>query len=222
MGYFDYYLAFMLLSYALHRPWVMVGVLVFILFRPWIPDPWIILKSLGRIRSLERQIAMNPANVTARRDLAELWIARLRPKRAIELLDEARARDPKDAELLYLTGLARHRAGDSAGALDPLVEAVAIEPKLRWGEPYLVAAEALAALDRLEEAEDALERFIFTNSSSVQGQVLLADVRKKRGDRDGARAALDSALSTWSQIPGYRRRTEIGWWLRAHAARLFN
>ncbi len=218
MGYFGYYLAWILLTYALHRPWVMAGALLFFLLRPWIPDPWIVLKSLGRIRSLETQIAANPANITARRDLAELWMERLRPGRALELLDEARKRAPRDAELLYLTGLARARSGDPEGALEPLVEAVAIEPRLRYGEPYRTAAEILLRLERHEEAEDALERFIGTNSSSIHGQVLLADVRKRRGDREGARKALDEAFSTWAQIPAYRRRAELGWWCRAHIA----
>lgn len=221
MGYWLYYLALIFLGYALQRPWVMVGVLVFFVLRPYIPDPWVLLKTLGRMRALDAQIAANPANITARRDLAVAWLERMRPRRALQLLDEARRRDPDDAELLYLTGVARLRSGDPEGALEPLVKAVEIDPKVRFGEPYLAAAEALEKLGRLEEAEDALERYVHSNSSSVQGFVLLADVRRRRGDREGAEKALHEALSTWSQVPGYRRRAELGWWLRAQLARLW-
>jgi predicted Zn-dependent protease len=221
MGYWLYYLVLIFLGYALHRPWVMAGVLVFFILRPFIPDPWVLVKTFGQMRALDAQIAANPANVTARRDLAVKWLERLRPRRALELLDEARQRDPDDPELLYLTGIARMRSGDAEGALGPLVKAVEIDPRMRFGEPYLVAAEALVALGRLEEAEDALERYVHANSSSVQGFARLSDVRRRRGDREGARKALGEALATWSQVPGYRRRAELGWWLRAQLARLW-
>jgi predicted Zn-dependent protease len=221
MGYWTYYLAWIALTYALHRPWMMVGVLVFFVLRPFIPDPFVLARTWGRIRTLDAQISANPANVTARRDLAEIWLERMRPRRALALLDEARARTPADAELLYLTGLARLRSGDAAGALDPLVQAVEVDPRVRFGEPYLVAAEALLSLDRLEEAEDALDRYVSSNSSSLQGYVRLAEARKRRGDRVGAQKALREALDTWSQLPGYRRRSELGWWLRAWVERIW-
>jgi predicted Zn-dependent protease len=211
----------MAMTYALQRPWLMVGALVFFVLRPFIPDPVVLFRTFGRIRTLEAQIAANPANVTARRDLATIWLERLRPGRALELLDEARRRDPDNAELLYLTGLARLRAGNPEEALDPLVKAIEIDPRIRFGEPYLVAAEALIRLGRLEEAEDALERYVASNSSSVQGHVRLATVRKERGDSEGAKKALAEALATWAQLPGYRRRIELGWWLRAQLARLW-
>jgi predicted Zn-dependent protease len=221
MGYWTYYLAWMALTYALHRPWMMAGLVVFFVLRPFLPDPFVLARTWGRIRALDAQIAANPANVTARRDLAVIWLTRLRPRRALTLLDEARTRTPADAELLYLTGVARFRCGDAEGALEPLVQAVDIDPRVRFGEPYLVAAEALLALGRLEEAEDALDRYVSSNSSSLQGYVRLAEVRKRRGDREGAQKALREALDTWSQLPRYRRRSELGWWMRAWAARIW-
>src|SRR6185312_10275559 len=108
----------------------------------------------------------------------------------------ARRRHPDDAELLYLTGVARLRSGDAEGALDPLVQAVEVDPRVRFGEPYLVAADALSRLGKLEEAEDALERYTSANSSSVQGFVRLADVRERRGDKAGAKKAVGEALDT--------------------------
>lgn len=221
MGYLTYYIGWMALTFALGRPWVMAGAILFFVFRQYIPDPVVLLRTWRRIRALDMQVAANPANVTARRDLAEIWLDRMRPGRALELLDEARRRDPEDAELLFLTGLARYRGGNAEGALQPLVEAVERAPRMRFGAPFLVAGQALTALGRYEEAEDALARYVATNNSSIEGYVRLADVRRQRGDHSGARKALDQALETWTQIPGYHRRAAIGWWLRAQAARLW-
>lgn len=221
MGYWSYYLMWIAAAALLQHPWLIAGIVVFWLLRRYIPDPVVWLRTAGRIRALRSQIVANPANVTARRDLARIYLERLRPGRALALLDEARKRNPDDAELLFLTGLARFKTGDAAGALDPIVQAVDLEPRLLFGEPYLVAAQALAALERYEEAEDSLERFVETNSSSIEGHTRLALVRRKRGDRDGARRALHEALTTWDQVPRFKRRRELSWWLRAQLCRVW-
>jgi tetratricopeptide (TPR) repeat protein len=221
MGYWVYYLGWLLFSYALHRPWAMAGVLVFVVLRPFLPDPVTLLRTWRRIRSLSEQVRANPANVTARRDLAVLWLERGRPGRALELLEEANQRDRDNAEILYLIGLARLRTKDFAGVLAPIVRAVELDPRVRFGEPYMVAAEALRALGRLEEAEDALDRYVRVNSSAVRAFYLLGCVRAERGDTEGARKALAEARATFWMLPWYRRRTEIRWWAAAVLARVW-
>jgi tetratricopeptide (TPR) repeat protein len=221
MGYLTYYLAWMALAYATRHPVLLVGAVLFFVFRSWLPDPVVWLRTMGRIRSLTAQIEANPANVTARRDLARMYLERLRPKKALALLDQARERHPDDAELLYLTGVARLRSGDAEGALSPLVRAVEIDSRILFGEPYLVAGDALTKLGRHEEAADAFDRYVSTNSSSVQGYLKLARARSNAGDAEGARRALKESLDTFSQVPGYKKRRELGWWMRAQMARLF-
>jgi tetratricopeptide (TPR) repeat protein len=220
VGYWTYYLAWFALAYAVRHPWLALGALVFFLLRRVLPDPFVLLRTAGHIGALQRQIDANPANVTARRDLAMILLERLRPRAALKLLIEARERDPKNAELAYLMRLARFRAGDYEGALAPLVDAVDLDPRVRFGEPYLCAALALGRLGRLEEAEDALERYVQTNSSSVEGYVRLALLRSQTNDRDGAKKALDQALDTWRQIPPFQRHKQFRWWIRATLARL--
>jgi tetratricopeptide (TPR) repeat protein len=220
MGCWGYYLAWILLAYAVRYPALALGALLCYLVRDYLPDPFVLIRTAGRIGSLRRQIAANPSNVTARRDLAAVLLERRRPAAARDLLREAIQRDPQSAELSYLLGCALLESGDAEGSLAPLVRAVEIDPKLRMGEPYLVAADALYKLDRLEEAEDALERYVSANSSSIEGWVRLARVRGRRKDPDGARKALAEALHTFQALPGYHRRRQFGWWLRAQLARL--
>ena len=221
MGYWSYYLFWFFAAYASHYPGLVVGALVMFLLRGILPDPWIWLRTAARMRHLRAHILANSWNVTARRDLAVLYLQRLRPRAALALLDEARARHPGDAELLYLTGLARFGVGDAEGALEPLVLAVEKNPKLLYGEPYRVAADALIALGRLEEAEDALGRYLRQNSSSIEGYVKLARVRSRQGQEALAREALREANLTFSQIPAFKRRKELTWWLTAWACRLW-
>lgn len=221
MGFFTYYLAFIALAWLLRYPWLLVGILIFFALRRFIPDPVVWARTASRMANLKAEVDANPANVTARRDLARTYLERRRPRRALGLLDQARAREPDDAELLFLTGLARARAGEHEAALDPLVRAVEQNPKVGYGEAFRVAGDALMALGRFEEAEDAYERFVDWNTSAVAGFVKLARARKRRGDRDGGREALAEAFRTFRLLPGYQRRKQLGWWLRAQWAKLF-
>lgn len=225
MGYLLYYLLPFVLAYATQHPAVAGLAIVVWLVRGFLPDPVLLLRAFRRISKLKSDIALNPANMVATRDLARAYLDMKRPKKAVALLEQTRERMAEstrhplgsrdDAELLHLIGLARFRAGDPARAIDALVAAVAIAPDLAYGDPYLVAGEALAKLKRWDEAEDAFERFVETNHSSVAGWVNLARVRAKKNDAAGAKEAIGKAKSTWAGLPSFKRRHEWGWWLAA-------
>jgi tetratricopeptide (TPR) repeat protein len=221
VGYWTYYLALFAISYVARFPWLLLGAAAFFALRKVLPDPFVLLRTAGRIGALKAQVSANPANVTARRELAMIYLERLRPGAALELLKQARERDPKNAELAYLIGLAHLRSGDAEGALAPLVESIELDPRVRFGEPYLSAAQALLKLGRLDEAEDALERYTDANSSSMEGQFRLVILRYERGERDAARATLRETLDTWRQLPGYQKRRQLRWWFRAQLARAY-
>jgi tetratricopeptide (TPR) repeat protein len=219
---FYYFLLFGLVSrYLGEYPWLLGGALVLYLLKDRLPDPYVYLRTAGRIRRLAIEVAQNPDNATARRDLALVWLSRSRPRRAIPLLTEARRRDPESAELNYLLGLALSRAGRHEEALPLFVEAHGRDPRLRYGEVYLSAAVALTALGQKEEAEDALLMHLKINGSSVEGWVRLARLRRTQGDAAGARAALSGAVEAFEQSPRFQRRRQLAWYLRAQLQRAF-
>jgi tetratricopeptide (TPR) repeat protein len=231
MGYWSYYLLSFMLAYATQNPLAALLALGFWMGRGFLPDPVVWLRTMGKIRKLRGQIAVNPANLMACRDLARLYLERKRPKKAVAILEQTRermatsTRHPQgsydDAELLLWLGVAKLRSGEAAAALDPLVAAVAIAPDVGRGEPYMAAADALAKLGRWEEAEDALERFIAQNSSTIRAYVKLARARAKQKDAEGTKSALAEARSTWGALPGFARRHEWHWYLAALTAPLW-
>src|SRR3954471_16163189 len=115
-SYLTYYLGWMALAYVVRQPVLLVGVVVFLVFRRYIPDPGALLRAMRRASALKHQIGVNAANVTARRDLAVIYLDLRRPKAALALLEQALRRDPNDPELLFLSGRALHRAGRHAEA----------------------------------------------------------------------------------------------------------
>jgi tetratricopeptide (TPR) repeat protein len=218
-----YYLAFMavwhLVGRGLDYPSLLAGAALLLLVRRWLPDPYRYVKHRRLIARLRSEIAQNPDNATARRDLAVIWIAKGRPRRALFLIDQALARDSESTELLFLRGKALLGCGDAAGALDPLIRAARRNERHAYGEAYLIAGRALEAMRRSAEAEDAYERYVAINSSSVEGHVRLARSRRGR-DADGVRRALGEAIDTFGQIPAFRRRKELGWYLCAQLMRV--
>jgi tetratricopeptide (TPR) repeat protein len=215
----SYYLIWLVLPMVVgaisKHPALLVVVVVGLLARRWLPDPYLFFKFAGRIASLRTDIDANPHNAAARRELALIYLEKRRPRQALPLVLAALERDPQSADLLYLKGLALLGAGRPAEAIDPLVAAVHADPRLRYGDAYLKAGDALVAVGRLEDAQEAYEGLLAINRSSVEGQVKLGQVRRKRGDEAGAKQALAEARTTYRQLPGFRRRRDWPWALRA-------
>jgi tetratricopeptide (TPR) repeat protein len=165
-------------------------------------------------------VRVNRANITARRDLATIYLGLLRPKRAIELLEEGLALAPDDPELLYLHGLSLYRAGDYERALQQELAALERDARVRQGHPYFVAGDALLALKRWDDAADAFERYIDFNSSDVSAHARLARAYAGSGDAAAAQKWLLEGLSTWHALPGAMKRRQFGPYLAAQWARV--
>jgi tetratricopeptide (TPR) repeat protein len=230
--YWMYYAATFFLAYAQHNPLFALLALGFLAARPWLPDPVVIFRNLSRIGALKRQVRLNAANVTARRDLGMAYLDLRWHKSALHWLDEAQALATRDQEVAYLRGLALLRSGDAENALRAFGAAVGIDPDAgepfssqsargnerafrRYGEAFLGAAEALERLKRFPQAEEALTVAVDYNSSSLEPLVRLARVRARQGNDAGARDATREARKTFRQLPGFMKRKQLGWWLRS-------
>ena len=218
-GWGSYYLFWIvapaLLAVISSHPGFLIIIVVGLVARRWLPDPFLFLKHQGRVRSLQADIDANASNVTARRDLAKIWLEKHRPRRALPLLDQAIARDPDSIELLYLSGVAHLLAGNHENAVTALVTVVHREPNFLYGEAYLRAADALMALGRWDDADDALERHVKINSSSLEGRFKRVRVCKARNDAEGLRKAQSDLREVWRALPSYQRRKQFGWYLRS-------
>lgn len=197
------------------HPLVLVIAVAALLARPWLPDPIQWLRHARRAAALEAQVRLNPANAVARRELAMIWIDRRRPARALPHLAAAREREPDDLELRLLEGQAQHLARAHAEAAATCLAIAERDPKFRYGAPWMIRAEALAALRRWPEAEAALRRFQQINSSSLESHVRLAQARTEQGARDDARRERQAARALYGELPRFQRRHQRWWYLRA-------
>ncbi len=163
-------------------------------------------------------LALNPNDATARRNLAMIWLARRRPARALPLIEQALGREPESLELHYLRGTALLAAGRHGEAVETLLAVVRGEPRFRQGEAWLRIADGPMALRRWQDAERQLAEYVDTiNQSSVEGWYKLWVVRRAQGDAGGAREALRNAVGAYRGSPAFHRRRQLGWYLRARA-----
>ena len=199
----------------LAHPAILLLVPVALVARRWVPDPWLAVKYAGRVRSIDADVRANPDNITARRNLAVIWLEKRRPQRALPLLEQALRRDPEDIELHHVRGLALLGTRRWEASVDELLEVLRRQPRFRYGEAYLRASDALIALHRWEQAEDGLTNYVEVNRSSVEGRYKLGLVRAARGDSAGATEALRQARDVYRDSPPFHRRKQLGWYLRA-------
>ena len=167
------------------------------------------------IRELDRAVRTNPHDATAQADLGRLLIQAGQPGRAVAHLEVARARAPEVAENTYYLGAARLRLGDGAGGRPLIEEALARDPRLGYGEPHLRLGDYYLERGQAAEALAHLERFTELHASSVEGRYKLACAYLAAGRADRARAALDDAVRAYRGAPGFKRREERIWRLRA-------
>lgn len=213
MGYLIYYGLWLAFSFALANPWLLLGLAALLVVQRWLPDPVVYLATSRRMRELRAQVEINRANVTARRDLATLYLDRRRARAALALIDEALERTPEEASLHLLRGKALLRLSRFDDALAEVGRAVELDATLGRGEPFELAGDAHLAMGRLEEAEHAYEQCVEENQSRVGVRAKLAKVRRARGDAEGARRARVEAITTFAQLPAYLRRRELGVYL---------
>jgi tetratricopeptide (TPR) repeat protein len=180
------------------------------LFRvPRAIDRWLTIRELGRT------VGTNPHDATAQADLGRLLVEAGQPARAVAHLETAHARAPEVAETTYYLGAARLRLGDVTHGRPLIEEALAQDPRLGYGEPYLRLADYYLEHGQPAEALTHLERFAEMHASSVEGQYKLARAYQATGQLDRARSALDDAARAYRSAPRFKRREERIWRLRA-------
>jgi len=163
------------------------------------------------IRMLFREIAINPDDAVARRDLGRFLVQTRRFSEAVPHLEKAVARMPDSDEAVCDLGFALLWTGKSEEGEALIRKALERSPKLRYGDPHLHWGEFLLHKGRAGQAAEQLEQFRGIFSSSVEGHYLLGLAYQRSGEKDKAVTAYRAALEMFRRSPGYKRREERLW-----------
>lgn len=217
-------LSFFLLSSLLGSPWIAIAVLIaiyWVLDRStlrYLPGPWAAVRRMLARRRLEAAIAHNPHDFRTTLELGRAHLENRRWAPALELLSKAKDAYRDDASVQVLHALARLGSGDREGA-DEVERLMTANPKLRFGEPWLDAAEILLRVKDAPRAKGMLERFLGQQPSNVKALYLLGRALAATGDAEGARAARAKAWHEFVTTPAFKRREFRVWAYRANPLR---
>ncbi|WP_309120090.1 tetratricopeptide repeat protein [Paenibacillus sp.] len=215
-------LLFGLLWLLLGNPFVAILVLLLLLYfldRSFIGIFPSFMKPIRRSRRLSKvlqDIRERPFDVSAKQEAARLYMEKKRWGDARRLLEEIMPAMEHSAEVTCDLGICRVKTGDLEQGERDILRALEMNPRVRYGEPYLRLAEALAPMDS-ERAVAALQRFREANSSSCEFYYKLGRLYDALGKKPDAKAAYAEAVDVYRALPKYKRKTERRWALLSAA-----
>jgi len=166
-----------------------------------------------RIASLLYTVQVNPADVRAMVELGEHYLRSGRYQAAAEYLERAVERGEDSPRALYLLGASLVKVGRGAEGRSRLEQALALQPQVAYGEPYLYLIEEAAAQgdgERVAELVSTLEQF-----EGVEVLTRAGHLCRKAGHADLARRLFAEAVQNYQYIPAQMRRRERRWLWRA-------
>lgn len=207
---------FILLWRLLGNPFLAVLVLLIIVYLldrrfvgvfPSLTKPF---KRMGQISKLRSQISMNPNDVSSKHELARLLIDRKKDAEAQKLLESIESQSEDSAEFWDDLGTVLVRQGNVQQGEAYILKALDLNPRVKYGRPYLRLADVYKNGDR-DKAVEYVHRFQEIQSSSCEGYYLLGMMYKSLERKEEARAAFQESIDIYRSLPKYKKRQERKW-----------
>jgi tetratricopeptide (TPR) repeat protein len=214
-------LIFGFLFWLIGNPFVALIVLMFIIYmldRRYIgifPNVIRPFQSSRRLRKVRQELFLSPHNTSLKVEAARILVEKRRYADAIILLDELIQVVDDSAEIWFEAGQCRLKLGDLNIGESHILKALMLNPRVRYGEPYLRLGEAFANVDQTK-ALHYLRQFQDIHSSSSEAYYRLGQILEKMDQKDQARRAYQGAANIYRTLPKYKRKSERRWaWLSA-------
>lgn len=177
------------------------------------------IKRARNISKLRRQIAVSPSDVSSRHELARLLLERRKYGEALKLLESIESSLEDSAEFWDDIGNARLHTGSIPQGESDIIRALEINPRVKYGRPYLRLADAFRDSDR-EKALHYLEQFHSIHSSSSEAFYLLGYMYQSLGRTEDAKKSYQESMDVYRSLPKYKKRQERKWAVRSFFRKL--
>lgn len=151
------------------------------------------------LKTLEEALGLDPRSVAVRMAQATLNMRQGDPALANKQLDEALALEPNNAAAWNIRGSLQQLSGDRQGALTSYSKASTLQPE--YLDPRLARAGLLLDLARLDEADRELAAIKKITPLEPRASYLRALIATRRGDKAGAKAALEEVSRLLDSVP---------------------
>jgi tetratricopeptide (TPR) repeat protein len=195
------------------NPFVALIVLIVILYAldrrflgitPNVFRPFTLRRKLSRLR---QELLMNRHDRSARLEQARVLIDLKRYADARNALLELEQSMDESADVLAELGLCSLKLGSTSDGERYMLKALELNPRVKFGEPYLRLGEAFADVDAAK-AIGYLEQFQQLHSSSCEAYYRLGQIYKRLGRSEEAKRAFRETVDVYGGLPKYKKRTE--------------
>jgi tetratricopeptide (TPR) repeat protein len=192
---------------------LVIIVLIYMLdrrFGGFLPNAFRPYQLNSRLRRAKQELSLSPHHTSLKVEAARILIEKRRFQEALSLLDQAILIIKDSADVWFEIGLCQLKLGDVVEGEKSMLRALDINPRVKYGEPYLRIGEAFAATDEAKSLA-YLHRFQDIHSSSCESYYKLGNILERLGRRDGARSAYKEAVAIYRSLPKYKRKSERRW-----------
>ena len=225
---------------ALAWPAFSLSMYVFQYVSPWLLSPFILFYAIiyfgghlgGEVRgfgnsfrqrqSLKRFLhnaTVNPRDADAHVQLGLIYLGRRQEGRAAEHFEKALAIDRTEIDANYELGRLARSGGELQKALDHFAVVLEQDERFRLSEIWREIGATYLAAGMLNEAEDALGKFVERRNVDPEGLYYYGKVLKARGESGRAREMFESAIESARTSPYFRSR-QLGQWSKLAAKEL--
>lgn len=209
---------FFILTRLFRNPLLALAIIVaiyFIVDRRFVgllPNVFRPLQRGSTIRRLRQELAMNPAHAPAHLELGTLLAEKKRWSEALPHLEKAAER-LENSQSLFQLGITYFHLERFEEGKKALEAALALNPRIGYGEPYLYFMEYSMQhhdAEELAELEGVLRQY-----GSVEVYYRAGRLWERTGEKERARAMYAEAWQTHRSNPRFLQRKERRYALRA-------
>lgn len=207
---------YILLSLLTGNPLLALGILLLVFFLaerrfigvlPDLLEPW---RRGNRLRSLKREVQVNPANAEANLELGEIHFRKGQYQEALSFLDQASSKMAGHPLYHFYYGAASYHMGKIKDGKEEIKKAVDANPKASFGEPYLyllrIYLEEKQPDEKIEAALNQLMLYGSPKTHYLAGKLFLS-----ANDRPRARRLFRETIDNYEACRGALRRTYRRW-----------
>lgn len=154
---------------------------------------------------------VNPRDADAHVQLGIIYLQRRQKARALEHFNKAIEIDPQEIDANYELGKIARQDGDLQNAIHHFEVVVEQDDKHSLSEIWREVGATYLAANMLNEAHDALQKFVDRRSADVEGLYHLGKVLKAKGETDRAKEAFQEAIDSAKASPDYRKHAARQW-----------
>lgn len=219
---------------ALSWPAFTIAMYIFTYVSPWLLSPfilfWIVIYFGGALggevrgfgnafrqrQNLKRFLqnaTINPRDADAHVQLGLIYQDRRQEARAFEHFSKALAIDADEIDANFELGKYYRRHAELQKALDHFSTVLGQDDKFRLSEIWREIGATYLEAGMLDEAENALEKFVERRNVDPEGLYYYGKVLKAKGENDRAREMFESAVESARTSPYFRSR-QLGQWVK--------